>query len=91
MWGSDHYLFYGFDSNSPGNHEKLLGLQFIEPHLRLISYLTGVLNIPCSICLRNWSNFLQLNVDPHPLVQAIAWADMGGTDWFSLRYCQGNL
>ena len=26
---------HGFDSNSPGNHEKVLQLQFIDPDVRL--------------------------------------------------------
>ncbi|AXF75464.1 alpha/beta hydrolase YcfP [Erwinia tracheiphila] len=29
---------HGFDSNSPGNHEKVLQLQFIDPDVRLLSY-----------------------------------------------------
>ncbi len=28
---------HGFDSNSPGNYEKVLQLQFIESDVRLIS------------------------------------------------------
>ena len=31
---------HGFDSNSPGNHEKVMQLQFIDPDVRLISYST---------------------------------------------------
>ena len=31
---------HGFDSNCPGNHEKVLQLQFIDPDVRLISYST---------------------------------------------------
>jgi len=31
---------HGFDSNSPGNHEKIMQLQFIDPDVRLISYST---------------------------------------------------
>ncbi|CFQ28645.1 MULTISPECIES: alpha/beta hydrolase YcfP [Yersinia] len=31
---------HGFDSNSPGNHEKVLQLQFIDPDVRFISYST---------------------------------------------------
>lgn len=27
---------HGFDSNSPGNHEKVLQLQFIDPDVRLV-------------------------------------------------------
>ena len=31
---------HGFDSTSPGNHEKVMQLQFIDPDVRLISYST---------------------------------------------------
>jgi predicted esterase YcpF (UPF0227 family) len=31
---------HGFDSTSPGNHEKILQLQFIDPDVRFISYST---------------------------------------------------
>ncbi len=31
---------HGFDSTSPGNHEKVLQLQFIDPDVRFISYST---------------------------------------------------
>ncbi|MEI2264988.1 alpha/beta hydrolase YcfP [Erwinia sp. CGal63] len=31
---------HGFDSTSPGNHEKVLQLQFIDPDVRLLSYST---------------------------------------------------
>ncbi|RLV59714.1 alpha/beta hydrolase [Parashewanella curva] len=32
--------FHGFDSTSPGNHEKMRQLQFIDEDVRLISYST---------------------------------------------------
>ncbi|SPP31412.1 hypothetical protein ARAF_0537 [Arsenophonus endosymbiont of Aleurodicus floccissimus] len=31
---------HGFDSNSLGNHEKIMQLQFIDPDVRPISYST---------------------------------------------------
>ncbi|WP_220718157.1 alpha/beta hydrolase YcfP [Agarivorans litoreus] len=31
---------HGFDSTSPGNHEKVLQLQFVDPDVRPISYST---------------------------------------------------
>ena len=31
---------HGFDSTSPGNHEKVLQLQFIDPDVRMIGYST---------------------------------------------------
>lgn len=46
---------HGFDSNSPGNHEKVLQLQFIDPDVRLISYSTRHRNMICSICLKKWT------------------------------------
>ncbi|MBT1443097.1 alpha/beta hydrolase YcfP [Shewanella sp. JM162201] len=32
--------FHGFDSRSPGNHEKMRQLKFVDPDVRLISYST---------------------------------------------------
>lgn len=32
--------FHGFDATSPGNHEKMRQLQFVDPDVRLISYST---------------------------------------------------
>lgn len=46
---------HGFDSNSPGNHEKVLQLQFIDPDVRLISTVRGIRNMICSICLKKWT------------------------------------
>ncbi len=31
---------HGFESNSPGNHEKVLQLQFIDSDVRFINYST---------------------------------------------------
>ncbi|WP_318465988.1 alpha/beta hydrolase YcfP [Photobacterium leiognathi] len=31
---------HGFDSTSPGNHEKVLQLQFIDPDVRFVNYST---------------------------------------------------
>ncbi|VTR47209.1 Predicted esterase [Serratia fonticola] len=38
----NHMIIYlhGFDSTSPGNHEKIMQLQFIDPDVRFISYST---------------------------------------------------
>lgn len=47
---------HGFDSNSPGNHEKVLQLQFIDPDVRLIkATVRGIRNMICSICLKKWT------------------------------------
>ncbi len=43
---------HGFDSNSPGNHEKVLQLQFIDSDVRFINYSTlsliHILTLPTS-------------------------------------------
>lgn len=31
---------HGFDATSPGNHEKILQLQFIDPNVRFVNYST---------------------------------------------------
>lgn len=41
---------HGFDSNSPGNHEKVLQLQFIDPDVRLISYTAPPSEARHAIC-----------------------------------------
>ncbi|WP_372872436.1 alpha/beta hydrolase YcfP [Shewanella sp.] len=33
--------FHGFDATSPGNHEKMRQLKFVDPDVRLISYSTA--------------------------------------------------
>lgn len=87
---------HGFDSNSPGNHEKVLQLQFIDPDVRLISYSTRHPKHDMQHLLKEVDKMLQLNVDERPL---ICGADMrrwsgrilGGANWFSLRYPPGDL
>ena len=42
---------HGFDSNSPGNHEKVLQLQFIDPDVRLAELQhAAIQSMICSIC-----------------------------------------
>ncbi|CAG9001184.1 MAG: hypothetical protein CENE_03202 [Candidatus Celerinatantimonas neptuna] len=31
---------HGFDSTSPGNHQKVMQLQFVDPHVQALSYST---------------------------------------------------
>lgn len=40
---------HGFDSTSPGNHEKVLQLQFIDPDVRFISTAPCIRATTCSI------------------------------------------
>lgn len=57
---------HGFDSNSPGNHEKVLQLQFIDPDVRLISYSTLLSKHDMQHLLKEVDKMLQLNVDRTP-------------------------
>ena len=59
---------HGFDSNSPGNHEKVLQLQFIDPDVRLISYSTRHPKHDMQHLLKEVDKMLQLNVDERPLI-----------------------
>ena len=54
---------HGFDSNSPGNHEKVLQLQFIDPDVRLISYSTRHPKHDMQHLLKEVDKMLQLNAD----------------------------
>ncbi|WP_460365973.1 YqiA/YcfP family alpha/beta fold hydrolase, partial [Staphylococcus aureus] len=66
-----NYL-HGFDSNSPGNHEKALQLQFIDPDVRLISYSTRHPKHDMQHLLKEVDKMLQLNADDRISV------DLGG-------------
>lgn len=83
---------HGFDSNSPGNHEKVLQLQFIDPDVRLISYSTRHPKHDMQHLLKEVDKMLQLNVDERPLICGVGlggyWAERIG---FSLRYPPGDL
>ena len=57
---------HGFDSNSPGNHEKVLQLQFIDPDVRLISYSTRHPKHDMQHLLKEVDKMLQLNIDDRP-------------------------
>ncbi|MBZ5100374.1 hypothetical protein HU090_16820, partial [Salmonella enterica subsp. enterica serovar Typhimurium] len=59
---------HGFDSNSPGNHEKVLQLQFIDPDVRLVSYSTRHPKHDMQHLLKEVDKMLQLNVDERPLL-----------------------
>ncbi len=68
---------HGFDSNSPGNHEKVLQLQFIDPDVRLISYSTRHPKHDMQHLLKEVDKMLQLNVDERPLICGVGRADTG--------------
>ncbi|ESJ11692.1 hypothetical protein SEEA0100_14163 [Salmonella enterica subsp. enterica serovar Anatum str. USDA 100] len=70
---------HGFDSNSPGNHEKVLQLQFIDPDVRLVSYSTRHPKHDMQHLLKEVDKMLQLNVDERPLICGVGlggyWAE----------------
>ncbi len=74
---------HGFDSNSPGNHEKVLQLQFIDPDVRLISYSTRHPKHDMQHLLKEVDKMLQLKGDDaHPLICGVGlggyWAERIG-------------
>ncbi len=73
---------HGFDSNSPGNHEKVLQLQFIDPDVRLVSYSTRHPKHDMQHLLKEVDKMLQLNVDERPLICGVGlggyWAERIG-------------
>ncbi|MFS2223981.1 alpha/beta hydrolase YcfP [Pantoea sp. B65] len=73
---------HGFDSNSPGNHEKVLQLQFIDPDVRLLSYSTLHPKHDMQHLLKETDKMLHLNVDERPLICGVGlggyWAERIG-------------
>ena len=73
---------HGFDSNSPGNHEKVLQLQFIDPDVRLISYSTRHPKHDMQHLLKEVDKMLQLSADDRPLICGVGlggfWAERIG-------------
>ncbi|RWR01896.1 hypothetical protein ED28_09660 [[Pantoea] beijingensis] len=73
---------HGFDSTSPGNHEKVLQLQFIDPDVRLLSYSTLHPKHDMQHLLKETDKMLQLNVDERPLICGVGlggyWAERIG-------------
>ncbi|KTS75659.1 alpha/beta hydrolase YcfP [Pantoea stewartii] len=59
---------HGFDATSPGNHEKVLQLQFIDPDVRLISYSTRHPKHDMQFLLKETDKMLGLSDDPRPLI-----------------------
>jgi len=73
---------HGFDSTSPGNHEKVLQLQFIDPDVRLLSYSTCHPKHDMQHLLKETDKMLRLNVDDCPLICGVGlggyWAERIG-------------
>ncbi|WP_133406567.1 alpha/beta hydrolase YcfP [Parashewanella tropica] len=60
--------FHGFDSTSPGNHEKIRQLQFIDKDVRLISYSTEHPKHDMQHLLNEVAKQNSMTDDPSPLL-----------------------
>ncbi|TKI07713.1 alpha/beta hydrolase YcfP [Martelella alba] len=73
---------HGFDSTSPGNHEKVLQLQFIDSDVRLISYSTRHPRHDMQHLLKEVDKMQQLTDDERPLICGVGlggfWAERIG-------------
>lgn len=73
---------HGFDSTSPGNHEKVLQLQFIDPDVRFISYSTLHPRHDMQHLLKEVDKVLQETTDKLPLICGVGlggfWAERIG-------------
>ena len=59
---------HGFDSTSPGNHEKVLQLQFIDTDVRFINYSTLHPKHDMQHLLKEVSKHMSLSDDKNPLI-----------------------
>ncbi|MFC3395288.1 alpha/beta hydrolase YcfP [Brenneria rubrifaciens] len=73
---------HGFDSTSPGNHEKVLQLQFIDEDVRLISYSTLHPRHDMQHLLKQVDKMIQHCDDERPLICGVGlggfWAERVG-------------
>ncbi|AUH00436.1 alpha/beta hydrolase YcfP [Pectobacteriaceae bacterium CE70] len=73
---------HGFDSSSPGNHEKVLQLQFIDDDVRLVSYSTLHPRHDMQHLLKEVDKLLQFSTDDRPLICGVGlggfWAERIG-------------
>ncbi|EDP99812.1 alpha/beta hydrolase YcfP [Shewanella benthica] len=73
---------HGFDATSPGNHEKMRQLQFIDKDVRLVSYSTQHPKHDMQQLLNQVSRQLQQSDDPAPLIMGVGlgafWAERIG-------------
>ena len=74
--------FHGFDATSPGNHEKMRQLQFVDPDVRLVSYSTLHPKYDMQYLLNEVSRQLNQSDDPAPLAIGVGlggyWAERIG-------------
>ncbi|EMC0406128.1 alpha/beta hydrolase [Vibrio fluvialis] len=59
---------HGFDSTSPGNHEKVLQLQFIDDDVRFINYSTLHPKHDMQHLLKEVHKVFEQSNDPHPII-----------------------
>lgn len=59
---------HGFDSTSPGNHEKVLQLQFIDEDVRFINYSTLHPKHDMQHLLKEVTKVVEQSDDPSPLI-----------------------
>ncbi|MBK5142123.1 alpha/beta hydrolase [Budviciaceae bacterium BWR-B9] len=73
---------HGFDSTSPGNHEKVLQLQFIDSDVRFISYSTRHPRHDMQYLLKETDKAVQQSDDSSPLICGVGlggfWAERIG-------------
>lgn len=73
---------HGFDATSPGNHEKIRQLQFIDKDVRLLSYSTLHPKNDMQYLLNDVSKQLQLSDDVNPIIIGVGlggyWAERIG-------------
>ena len=82
---------HGFDSTSPGNHEKVLQLQFIDPDVRFISYSTLHPRHDMQHLLKEVDKAVQQGGDAHPLICGSASAVLGGAHRLPVRHSPGDV
>ncbi|KKD00673.1 alpha/beta hydrolase YcfP [Photobacterium halotolerans] len=73
---------HGFDSTSPGNHEKVLQLQFIDPDVRAVTYSTFHPKHDMQQLLKEVDKLIAASEDPYPLICGVGlggyWAERIG-------------
>jgi len=73
---------HGFDATSPGNHEKMRQLQFLDSDVRLVSYSTQYPRHDMQQLLNDVARELRHSDDPSPLLIGVGlggyWAERIG-------------
>ncbi|KXI23810.1 alpha/beta hydrolase YcfP [Photobacterium sanguinicancri] len=59
---------HGFDSTSPGNHEKVLQLQFIDPDVRFVNYSTRHPKHDMQHLLKEVHKLIEESSDKNPII-----------------------